>query len=135
MIAILCVDNNNGMMFCRRRQSQDRLLREHVIHLIGLHKLWMNSYSKTQFINTDSAQILIDDNFLEKALHGDYCFVEDMDISQYTEKLEKIILFHWNRLYPADMFFTLDLSEWTLEEKEDFTGHSHEKITKEVYSK
>lgn len=30
MIIIVCADNNNGMMFNNRRQSQDRTLRDHL---------------------------------------------------------------------------------------------------------
>lgn len=46
MIIIVCADNNNGMMFNNRRQSQDRTLRDHILQLIGTSKLWMNEYSK-----------------------------------------------------------------------------------------
>ena len=43
-----------------------------------------------------------------------------------------MILCHWNRDYPADVFFEVDLSKWRLEERKDFSGYSHEKITKEL---
>ena len=33
MIIILCLDNNNGMMFNDRRQSQDRGLREYIAEM------------------------------------------------------------------------------------------------------
>lgn len=135
MIVIVCVDDNKGMMFHNRRQSQDRLLRDHIISFTEPHNLWMSVYSVKQFTDTCPEQIIADDAFLEKAQEGDYCFVEDMDISPYMEKIEKIILFHWNRQYPADVFFTFDFSEWTLEAREEFAGYSHEKITKEVYRK
>ena len=31
MIVIICIDEKKGMMFHNRRQSQDRILREHII--------------------------------------------------------------------------------------------------------
>lgn len=135
MIVILCIDDNNGMMFNYRRQSQDKKLREHILNLISPNGLWMNSYSGKQFTDTDSKRLFIDDCFLDKIRTGDYCFIENTDISPYIEDIEKIILFKWNRNYPADTFFTIDLSEWILEEKEEFAGYSHDKITKEIYSK
>lgn len=135
MIVIACVDDQNGMMFNRRRQSQDQLLRENLLQSVGARKLWMNSYSRAQFSDTDSEQIVTDSRFLENAPEGDYCFVEDQDLSRCLARVEKIILFRWNRRYPADTYFPLDLSLWTLECTESFPGHSHEKITKETYRK
>ena len=49
MKIIVCVDNQNGMMFNHRRQSQDRVLRKRILELTGGKKLWMNAYSQKQF--------------------------------------------------------------------------------------
>lgn len=46
MIVMVCVDDKNGMMFNKRRQSQDRVLRQHMLELAGDKKLWMNAYSR-----------------------------------------------------------------------------------------
>ena len=35
MIVIACLDDNGGMMFNHRRQSQDRVLRAHIAALVG----------------------------------------------------------------------------------------------------
>ena len=43
MIIMVCVDDNNGMMFNKRRQSQDRVLRQRMLELAGEKKLWMLS--------------------------------------------------------------------------------------------
>ena len=48
-------------------------------------------------------------------------------------QIEELILFRWNRVYPADLHCTLDLSVWKLTETEEFAGNSHEKITQERY--
>lgn len=135
MIAIVCVDDNNGMTFNHRRQSKDRVVSEQILRLADEKRLWMNTYSRKLFTDSGSSRIMVDDDYLEKAETGDYCFVEDKDISGYAARIEKLILFRWNRKYPADTFFPLDLSQWRLEESEDFGGFSHEKITKEVYTK
>ena len=67
---------------------------------------------------------------------GAYCFVEDRAIAPVQEKIEKIILFRWNRAYPADMYFDITLSDgWHVTETHEFAGSSHEKITEEVYEK
>ena len=135
MIVIVCMDNRKGMMFHHRRQSQDRILRKHILEMTGSNRLWMNEYSYRQFSDTDPERIHMDPDFLAKAGTGEYCFVEDSDLSPYTEEIEKVILFHWNRDYPADTYFTLDISGWTLEASEEIAGYSHEKITKEIYAR
>ena len=125
MIVMVCVDDKNGMMFNKRRQSQDRVLRQHMLELAGNKKLWMNAYSRTQFSKEENRIIR----------SGEYCFLEDEDPAQYKEQIEELILFHWNRTYPADLCCTLDLSEWKRKTTEEFAGSSHEKITQEWYVK
>ena len=137
MIIVTCVDDNLGMLFNKRRQSQDRVLRERVLKLTSGARLWMNPYTKKQFEPDGAPQINVDEAFLSEAAPGDYCFVEDIDILPYERCAEKIILYKWNRTYPADRRFTVPLKEhgWKLVQTTDFVGSSHEKITEEVYIK
>ena len=51
-----------------------------------------------------------------------------------VDRLEQVILYRWNRDYPADVRFTLDLSGFRLRQRVDFAGSSHEKITEEIYT-
>ncbi len=133
MIVMLAVDNRNGMLFHHRRQSQDRVLREKVLESAGGKRLWMNAYSAGQF--SAEAEITVDEAFLEKAKKGEYCFVEDRHLLPYQQRIESLVLFHWNRDYPGDFYFDLDLADgnWRRIETEEFAGFSHEEITKEVY--
>ena len=105
MNIIVCVDKNYGMMFNGRRQSQDSILREKVMELSTGAKLWMNAYSARQF--EDTLGIQISETFLEEAGMGEFCFIEDGKLPE--QNIEKIYLFHWNRKYPADVFFEFDL--------------------------
>ena len=77
--------------------------------------------------------IRADSAFLEKAGPGEYCFVEDKDVVPYESRIEEVILCHWNRDYPADMYFKMDLGSWKLAETQEYAGSSHEKITEERY--
>ena len=70
---------------------------------------------------------------MEKAGPGEYCFVEDKDVVLYESRIEEVILCHWNRDYPADMYFKMDLGSWKLAETQEYAGSSHEKITEERY--
>ena len=73
MNVIVCLDDKNGMLFNKRRQSQDK-------------------------INT-------------------------------------LIIYKWNRIYPADLHFDINVNDvsWELIDSEEFNGSSHEKITREIY--
>lgn len=135
MVIIAAVDDNNGMMFNHRRQSQDKVMRQRMLTLIGDGRLWVSRYSGNLFKDFPAAQLKTDDGFLGKASEGEYCFVEDSQVSHRVGDIEKIILFKWNRKYPADLFFDIDVSDgtWELAEADDFEGSSHDKITMEVY--
>ena len=81
MILIVCVDDHNGMMFNHRRQSQDRILRGDILELAEGKILWMDAYSKKQFVEEGMTQIRVEEDFLQKAGEGEFCFAEDADLS------------------------------------------------------
>ena len=133
MYVIVCTDDNLGMLFNRRRQSQDRILREYLLGLARGRVFYMNAYSAKQF--EDAPMIQVSENFLEKAGKDDFCFVETNSLKDYADRIEGLILCKWNREYPADHYLDLDYSSWTLQYTEEFPGSSHEKITVEVFKK
>lgn len=135
MIVISVIDDKKGMMFNNRRQSQDCILRERILALAGSGRLWMNHYTYSQFLDCDSTAITVDDAFLERAGRGEHCFAENVSLASYERYIEKIVLFRWNRTYPADLYFDIDLSGsgWRLAGAEEFSGSSHKKITEEIY--
>lgn len=142
MILITCVDNNMGMLFNHRRQSQDRVLKERILKSASGKIIWMNHYSENnlkilKIISTILKNYNLDEHFLSKAACNDICFVEDCSVAPFEQKIEKIILYKWNRDYPADFYFDIPLSEhgWKLISSEDFVGSSHDKITEEIYVK
>lgn len=130
---IVCVDDDYGMMFNNRRQSQDRKLREYICRLINKKKLWMNAYSAKQFAEYSDVNIVSDEDFLSKASEGEYCFVENEAIKQYEKKIESLIICRWNRSYPGDFFFDIPLENWKCTNTEEIKGTSHENITIEEY--
>ncbi|MGI6013952.1 MAG: ribonuclease Z [Oscillospiraceae bacterium] len=137
LILIACIDNQFGMLFNQRRQSQDRVLREKILAMTSDSKLWMDAYSAKQFSDLEAPQICVDADFLAKAVQGDYCFAECVNVAPYEIQIEKIVLYKWNRVYPADRWFPIPLQEngWRLLQTTDFAGFSHETITEEIYIK
>ena len=133
MILIVCVDEKNGMMFNNRRQSKDRILLEHILKIVDNKKIWMNSYSKSAFEGQESLNIAVDDNFIEKINKDEYCFVENIDVNTMINKVDKIIVYNWNRHYPADRYFNINLEEWVVDSENEFQGSSHEKISEKIY--
>jgi hypothetical protein len=135
MILITCIDDGGGLLFNGRRQSQDRVLRGEILAQTGGRPLWMDAYSASLFEGTGAA-IRVDEAFLEKAGPGEYALLEDREAAPYEDRIEKIILYHWNRAYPGDLYFDIDLKKgWTRISQRDFAGSSHDKITEEVYVK
>ena len=134
MKIITCVDDHMGMLFNQRRQSQDCVLRENLLELVGENRLRMNAYSAKQFDEAVNERLLISDNFLEEATQEDYCFVETIAIEDYEEQIQELILYHWNRSYPSDLKFNLTLDEnWELIHTIEFKGNSHDLIRREPY--
>ena len=135
MIAIVCVDNRNGTLFNGRRQSRDRLLRRRLLDRLDGRRLWMNAYSYRQFREDGlpEGRLQVAEDFLSRAGAGDVCFVEGLPLRPWLHKLEGVVLFRWNRDYPADARLDLDLAGWTLVSREEFPGASHPTITEEVY--
>lgn len=135
MIICVALDDNNGMFFNHRRQSQDGMLREHLLKECEGKTLWMNAYSSKQFVSPLPENVIVDENFLEKASKEDYCFVENILLKEYEDKITHIIVFRWNRTYPGDMYFDIPLVEgkWNILSSTEFEGSSHKLITKEVF--
>lgn len=136
MIVMLCVDDQNGLLFNHRRQSKDRAVLIDMLHECKEQSLYMEDYSYAMFQELSTPNMVIAEDFLGKAAKGDYCFVEKKKLMPYLDQIEQVILYKWNRRYPVDVRLDIDLSQgWRKVETREFKGFSHEKITKEVYSK
>ena len=135
MNVIVCVDDSLGMLFNNRRQSRDSVLIDRVIEMCDKSRLWIGEFSRSLFSTFDCPIMIINANFLNEAVAGDYCFVENVHLTPFIDKIEKLIVFKWNRSYPSDFCLDIDLSKWSLVSSNDFKGSSHEEITMEVYKR
>lgn len=134
MKLVVCLDDGNGILFNKRRQSKDSILRQRLLERSRGSVLWMNAYSAAQFAEM-SDSIRVNEDFLSKAGEGEYCFVENLDVAPFADRINQVIVYKWNRKYPADTRFPMELftSRWKLIESTEFAGSSHERITEEVY--
>ncbi len=131
MKVIICVEKSGGMLFNGRRHSKDAVLQQKIFELIRERELLVNDYTARQFKTTEGLKICPD--FLEIAGEEDYCFVENENIPM--DKVSELLIFHWNRDYPSDVYLSHDLAALGFKraKKQDFAGSSHKKITLEIY--
>lgn len=131
MILIACVDDNLGMAFNGRRQSRDRAVAERIAALTEGKRLWLHPYTAKLF----EGGVCADEAFLTQAGEQEFAFTELAAPGFLEERIELIVLYRWNRVYPADVRFDIDLTGWKQLSSTEFTGTSHEKITEEIYTK
>ena len=135
MRVIVCLDDRNGMLFNRRRQSRDRRVVEDILRELGEKRLLVNGFSAPLFERAGD-RIRVEDDPLAAAGLEDVCFVENLLLAPWAAAIERLTVYRWNRVYPADMRLDLALeSGWHLAAASDFPGFSHEKITKEIYER
>lgn len=134
MKLIVCLDDKGGLLFNRRRQSRDRRLVADVLEMARGKRLYCAPFSATLFEGQTEA-VVFDESFLSLAEDEDFCFAEEGPFLPWLGRIHMLILYRWNRTYPADVYFDLnpEAQGFTLRERTDFPGHSHETITKEVY--
>jgi len=130
MTVIVCIDNRMGMLFNHRRQSRDRVVTERILALSRGHTLRMNAYSARLF--GEGENIAVSEDFLSEAGAEDICFAENVPLAPVADRIHRLILFRWNRDYPADVYLDLPVDAWQTVSAEDIPGSSHECITREV---
>ena len=130
MTIYLCLDDKNGMLFNGRRQTRDGVVLADICSMAG-GAVAIDPFSER----------LMKRNSIPYVLAGqeaaDHYFVEDRCPTEQLVHASAVVLYRWNRHYPADTFFDLDLTAlgFSLREVTEFPGSSHELITKEVYTR
>ena len=74
MIVIACVDDRMGMLFNRRRQSQDAALRQRLLERAAGRPIWMSEYSARQFADCQADNIRVSDHCADQAGAGELWF-------------------------------------------------------------
>lgn len=123
-------------MFNDRRQSRDREVIADIARMTSGKVLYVDPYSTPLFSDSEAEYVVSSDMFsLAKA--EDYCFVENRRLATFENNIDGIVLYHWNRRYPADLYFDIlpERLGFRLMETEEFVGYSHEKITKEIFER
>lgn len=129
MTLIVCLDDNNGMMFNKRRQSRDAAVIKDMVQYVAPCTISVESYSAELFADYS---VLVEQSLTDK---NGIRFIERDIINQCDFNIEKLIVYRWNRRYPSDIKFPIEeiTNNMRLCETLDFAGSSHDRITREVY--
>lgn len=129
MKIIICADNGMGMMFNNRRQSRDKAVIADIMGDIADGRLAVFEYSLPLFAEYENVFCI---SAPEEA--GECpLFVENPD-SINGVSFDELTVYRWNRDYPHDRVFDCDFSDFSCVSVSEFSGSSHEKITKCVYT-
>lgn len=135
MTLYFCLDDRGGMLFNHRRQSRDAAVLEDVRSRID-GEFWIDPISAKLM---DMAQIpyIFAPEEITDPIPNVHFFVESRKPGDWVLLADTVVCYRWNRHYPGDLFFDMDLKEkgFFLYEIMDFPGKSHETITREVYVK
>lgn len=125
MTLILWAGKNGELLFNRRRCSRDRAVIADILTSYSPSEICVSAYSAPLF---DGARVISD---LSEAAEG-VLFIEDFPLSTALAQADKLIVYRFERIYPADVRLEIP-SNFILAEATEFPGFSHEKITREVY--
>ena len=131
----ITVDDKMGLAFNKRRQSRDKKLIDDLCAKTDAD-IYISSYSALLF-DEHKDRIKIVDDPINDCPDGGFCFVEMTDLSPHVDSISELIVYHWNRLYPADQKLDIDILScgFKMIAKYEFIGNSHDKITKGIYKK
>lgn len=132
MTIYVCLDDRNGMLFNKRRQSRDAAVLADILSALP-GELTIDGFSE-KLIAGARIPYVIAGSALSAETHF---FAENRTAAELLPLASNVIIYRWNRVYPADTHWDWDpaLEGFTLKETTEFPGKSHEKITKEVYTR
>ena len=135
MTVIFCLDENKGMLFNDRRLSRDAMVFEDIkTYLTGTLKI--NSFSE-KLVAASGINYEIFKNFVTNPdLESSY-YIENISVKENLDKIDRIIVYWWNRKYPSDTKLDFDPLECGYKSTSvyEFVGKSHEKITREIFER
>lgn len=131
MTIYVCLDDRDGMLFNHRRQSRDIA----VLQDLG-QPVYIDAFSEKLFLSSKIPYRLAPEGLEQIPEEGGF-FMEDREPESVLPLADKVAIYRWNRHYPGDFYWNVDLKEWgfTMESQCEFPGKSHETITREVYVK
>ena len=134
MNIIVCLEDKNGMMFNKRRLSQDIAIREDIYKNMDGKSLIMNDYSYKMFSKDEPKIDIIVREDLPVCDSENLQFIEDKQLGNFESEIDKIIVYYWNRRYPSDLKFDIDFSngKWEVVSEEEYERRKLEEAETKV---
>ncbi|MBR3631345.1 MAG: hypothetical protein IKN55_12855 [Oscillospiraceae bacterium] len=133
MVLITCVDQKNGLSFNGRRQTSDSAVYADICNYAADHFCGIEMASSTMEAMSGYLR-RIGSETNPAATEPKQARFAEMDDCQGLDTLyDTLILYRWDKTYPADTFLSIGLQHYRLIEKQEMTGSSHKTIVKEVY--
>ena len=125
MTLILWTGKNGELLFNRRRCSRDSAVINDILTMYTPGELYVSAYSAPLF---PGARVI---SHIKEA---EVLFLEDLPLSPALTQAKRLIVYRFDRVYPADIRLHIP-EEFHLKQTTEFSGSSHHKITREVYEK
>jgi len=135
MTLFVCLDEQGGMSFGGRRQSRDSAVLLDIFATVNTSRLLVSRYSEK--LLSQYGEVTVSDTPLADAGEDDFVLLEVEGVGKQSAKPDTLIIYRWDGIYPSDLKFDLEPQSvgLSLLTRSYIVGTSHEKITKEVYTK
>lgn len=127
MTLILWTGKNGELLFNRRRCSQDSAVIADISTMFNPADICVSAYSSPLFPGAKVIQNL-------QEAENSVLFLENLPLSPALMQTTHLVVYRFDRVYPADVRLEIP-KEFQLKESKEFSGSSHDKITREVYEK
>ncbi len=133
MTLILCLDQKDGMLFNKRRQTFDYELLDMICKSFK-GKLFISSFSEKYF---GQRSVTVLSSPLTDAPSESAVFIENEDVTPFIGNIDKIIIYRFGCVYPADTYFTVKPLEsgFRLAGRIKFSTEVHKDMFKEIYKR
>lgn len=131
MTLSVCLDDRGGMLFNHRRQSRDIAVLQDLAQPV-----YIDAFSEKLFLSSEIPYRIAPEDLAQLPPQSVF-FLENRDPETLLSLADSVVIYRWNRHYPADVRWKIDLESrgFTPAQQSEFPGKSHEIITKEVYTK
>ncbi len=132
---MLTLDDKNGTMFNKRRQSRDIKVIEDMCRKTD-SPIYVTEYTAKLFAGFEN-RIKISSDPISECPDGCAVFLEGEAVGPHLDIIDALIIYRWNRLYPSDKKLDIDIEAAGFRQTAlyDFVGNSHEKISKGTYKR
>ncbi len=132
MTAVICIDNYAGIGYNKRRQTRDAGIIRDAVSMCKGGRIVITPTSEKLFAGIPH---ICAENPLSVMGKDDLYYAEFDVFEDVFDKADTVVIYSWNRAYPADVYFQYDPEEhgMTAESETLINGTSHDDVIKRVF--